>query len=128
MRLCDEELAGQVPLAADTGRSSGMHSTHTLCDPPASVPDKMDEVKTDGAVPSLHSVDIPVVLPTHESRVPPPSGKTFSSSSNTSMGSKKDMHRNDQPDMVTQVPVQRTNKIANATQIRERTKPPGNYF
>lgn len=129
MRLCDEELAGQVPLAAASAEAGRTSSTHTLCESSTVGLGVDDGVKIAGNTPPLHSVDIPIVLPTHESRaIPPTSGKTISTGSNASTTLSKKERRTGQSDLMTQVPVHRANKIANATQLRDRTKPSGNYF
>ncbi|KAL5511739.1 hypothetical protein ACEPAH_4957 [Sanghuangporus vaninii] len=129
MRLCDEELAGQVPLVADGGRSS-IHSTHTLCDSTAGATTGSKEKSGTGSAgnsPPVLSVDIPVVLPTHESQVVvPPSAGVNKTASTDSKREKRDA------DLLTKVPnqQQRTNKILNASQLRAQgiAKPTGNYF
>lgn len=123
MRLCDEELAGQVPLVGDAGRSS-VHSTHTLCDSTSGEMSRTKEKSSSSAgnSPPVLSVDIPVVLPTHESRV-----VVSPVTKSASTDSRRDA------DLVTKVPTQqqRTNKILNASQLRAQgglPKPSGNYF
>lgn len=136
-QLCDDELAGQVPLVAgtDAKRSSdnkSEHSTHTLIDGTG-----FDAKKETS--PALHTVDIPIVLPAHEPRTAPArmgaGTKTYSTESNTSVGSQastasKRERRAGQVDLLPK------NGILNASKLREQSlerqralaRPPGNYF
>ncbi|KAH8118577.1 hypothetical protein DFH11DRAFT_683638 [Phellopilus nigrolimitatus] len=137
-QLCDDELAGQVPIVTiaaggsahrpnDAERISvqSTHTTHTLCDPSASSKEK----ETNS--PQLHSVDIPVVLPTREPRsAAVNTQKTYSSESASSNISRRD-RRAGQVELISP----RSNGIVNASQLRQqsrdrdRTAPAkGNYF
>ncbi|KAI5124838.1 hypothetical protein M0805_005468 [Coniferiporia weirii] len=130
-QLCDNELAGQVPLAtptaeADTQQGSendterrSAHSAHTLCEPAL---DGVKETEKAGSPP--HTIDIPIVLPVHEPRsAPVRAGKTYSSDSTSSDASRRE-RRVGQLDLTASI----TSQLRQQSRERDRAKPLGNYF
>ncbi|THH06700.1 hypothetical protein EW145_g3910 [Phellinidium pouzarii] len=115
-QLCDNELAGQVPLVAtsdgDAAERSSAHSMHTLFEPSSSGAKETS--------PQVHSVDIPVVLPVHKPRSAPV--QTYSSGSTTSNVSRRERR-------VGQVDMPPTGMV-NASQLRQQShqREQANFF
>ena len=136
-QLCDDELAGQVPLVASTDAKQASdnkseHSTHTLIDGTAY------DAKEKSS-PALQTVDIPIVLPVHEPRRAQArvgaGTKTYSAESNASVGSQastasKRERRAGQVDMLPKTGIVNASRLREQSLERQRAlaKPPGNYF